>query len=136
MAVIAGELVAPPIERTVPAHLGLPRPRLVLVAAALLVLTAIGSGSYLAYQGSIATTGYSIQRLELQRDSWKTRNDQLRAELARVRSLSYVEHEAVTRLQMQRPVRVSYVPFNGPPDLGVARVSAPESASTAPAAAR
>jgi hypothetical protein len=136
MAVIAGELVAPPIERTLPAHIGLPRPRLVLLAAALIVLAAIGSGSYLAYQGSIATTGYSIQRLELERDAWKTRNDQIRAELARVRSLPYVEHEAVTRLRMQRPVRVAYLPFDGTPSQGAAQVSAPESASTVPAAAR
>ena len=37
------------------------------------------------------------------------RNAQLRVELAKVRSLTWVEHEAVSRLKMQKPGQLTYL---------------------------
>jgi hypothetical protein len=58
---------------------------------------------YLLQTSSVATTGYDIQRLQLERSDWQLRNEQLRLELAKRRSLTWVEAEATGRLGMQRP---------------------------------
>ena len=107
MARVASELMPTPL-RGVPA-LPTVRWRLVLWLSALTVLAGLAAASYLAYVGSRATTSYSIQRLQGERDAWRVRNDQLRLELAKVRSLTWVEHEAVTRLNMQKPAQLVYL---------------------------
>src|SRR5215208_5944044 len=69
----------------------------VLLAASLVALV------YLLQTSGIATTGYDIQRLQVERAEWQLRNEQLRLELSKRRSLTWVEAEAVGRLGMQRP---------------------------------
>jgi hypothetical protein len=68
-----------------------------LLAASLVALV------YLVQTSGIATTGYDIQRLQAERAGWQLRNEQLRLELAKRRSLTWVEAEATSRLGMQRP---------------------------------
>jgi cell division protein FtsL len=58
---------------------------------------------YLLQTSGVATVGYDIQRLQAERAEWQLRNEQLRLELAKRRSLTWVEAEAVGRLDMQRP---------------------------------
>lgn len=69
----------------------------VLVAGCLVALM------YLLQTSGVATTGYDIQRLQTERDDWQLRNEQLRLELAKRRSLTWIEAEATTRLGMIRP---------------------------------
>src|SRR5688500_2790012 len=64
---------------------------------------------YLLQTSGVATTGYDIQRLQTERREWQLRNEQLRLELAKRRSLTWVEAEAVGRLGMQRPEKLTYV---------------------------
>jgi cell division protein FtsL len=59
--------------------------------------------AYLVQTSGVATTGYDIQRLQAERSEWQLRNEQLRLELAKLRSLSWVQSEAVGRLGMVRP---------------------------------
>lgn len=68
-----------------------------LLAASLVALV------YLLQTSGVATTGYDIQRLQAERADWQLRNEQLRLELAKRRSLTWVEAEATGRLGMQRP---------------------------------
>jgi hypothetical protein len=58
---------------------------------------------YLVQTSGVATTGYDIQRLQAERADWQLRNEQLRLELAKRRSLTWVEAEATGRLGMQKP---------------------------------
>ena len=58
---------------------------------------------YLLQTSGVATTGYDIQRLQAQRDDWQLRNEQLQLELAKRRSLTWIEAEATGRLGMVRP---------------------------------
>jgi len=58
---------------------------------------------YLLQTSGVATTGYDIQRLQADRDDWQLRNEQLQLELAKRRSLTWIEAEATTRLGMVRP---------------------------------
>lgn len=64
---------------------------------------------YLVQTSGIATTGYDIQRLQVERNNWTLRNEQLRLELAKRRSLAWVESQAVGRLGMVRPASVTYL---------------------------
>ncbi len=64
---------------------------------------------YLVQTSGVATTGYDIQRLQSERSEWQLRNEQLRLELSKLRSLPWVEAEAVGRLGMQRPDQLTYV---------------------------
>src|SRR6266508_2508152 len=57
---------------------------------------------YLAQTSDAVTLGHTIQRLKSERDLWLERNKQLELELAKVRSLAWIENEATTRLGMQR----------------------------------
>jgi cell division protein FtsL len=68
---------------------------------------------YLVQTSGVATTGYDIQRLEAERNEWQLRNEQLRLELSKLRSLTWVESEAVGRLGMQRPDKVTYLHSGG-----------------------
>src|SRR3954468_1389654 len=70
-----------------------------------LILLALAPPAYLLQTGGALTTGYEIQKLERERATWITRNQQLEVEIARARSLAWVEHEAVYRLGMQRPAQ-------------------------------
>jgi hypothetical protein len=58
---------------------------------------------YLLQTSGVATTGYDIQHLQVERDDWQLRNEQLRFELAKRRSLTWIEAEATGRLGMARP---------------------------------
>ena len=69
--------------------------------------------AYLLQTSGVATTGYDVQRLQAERSEWQLRNEQLRLELAKRRSLPWVEAEAVGRLQMQRPETVTYLKVMG-----------------------
>lgn len=68
-----------------------------------LLLLALAPPAYLLQTGGAITTGYEIQKQERERTAWTNRNQQLEVEIARARSLIWVEHEAVHRLGMQRP---------------------------------
>jgi len=68
-----------------------------------LALLALAPPAYLLQTGGAMSTGYEIQKLEKERTAWMNRNQQLEVEIARARSLIWVEHEAVHRLGMQRP---------------------------------
>jgi cell division protein FtsL len=69
----------------------------ILLAGSLVALV------YLLQTSAVATTGYDIQRLQAERDDWQLRNEQLRLELSKRQSLTWVESEAVGRLGMVRP---------------------------------
>jgi hypothetical protein len=58
---------------------------------------------YLLQTSGVATTGYDIQRLQTERDDWQLRNEQIRLELSKRRSLTWIESEATARLGMVRP---------------------------------
>jgi hypothetical protein len=77
----------------------------VLFAACLVALM------YLLQASSVATTGYDIQHLQQERDGWQLRNEQLRLELAKRRSLTWIEAEATGRLGMVRaePTALTYI---------------------------
>jgi hypothetical protein len=66
---------------------------------------------YLLQTSGVATAGYDIQRLQVERDDWALRNEQLQLELAKRRSLTWIEAEAVGRLKMVRaePTALTYL---------------------------
>jgi hypothetical protein len=66
---------------------------------------------YLLETSGVATTGYDIQRLQTERDDWQLRNEQLRLELAKRQSLTWIEAEAMGRLGMVRaePTALTYL---------------------------
>ena len=78
------------------------------------LLLGLAPPAYLLQTGGALTTGYEIQKLERERTAWLNRNQQLEVEIARARSLAWVEHEAVTRLQMQRPAQTVVVAMDAP----------------------
>lgn len=112
MAQIAAELSASPAPR-LGFRASLPTWRIVLWLGAMTALAGVVAASYLAYTGSVATATYAIQRLEIERDLWRTRNDQLRAELSKQRSLTWVEHQAASRLGMRKADPPIYLPIDG-----------------------
>jgi hypothetical protein len=69
---------------------------------------------YLLQTSGVATTGYDIQRLQSERRDWQLRNEQLRLELAKRRSLTWIESEAILRLGMQRPENLTYLRVTAP----------------------
>ena len=81
---------------------------------AILVLLGMAPPAYLLQTGGALTTGYEIQKLERERAVWLNRNQQLEVEIARARSLAWVEHEAVHRLDMQRPTQTVVVRVDKP----------------------
>ncbi len=66
---------------------------------------------YLLQTSGVATVGYDIQRLQVERDDWQLRNEQLGLELSKRRSLTWIESEATGRLGMVRaePTALAYV---------------------------
>lgn len=55
---------------------------------------------YLAQASDVTAMGYSIQELQVEEANWKLKNEQLRLELSRAKSLTVIEKEAATRLLM------------------------------------
>src|SRR3954470_12057541 len=88
------------------------RPGRFLILIALLL--GLAPPAYLLQTGGALTTGYEIQKLERERSSWINRNQQLEVEIARARSLAWVEHEAVYRLGMQRPAQTVVIKVDAP----------------------
>jgi hypothetical protein len=88
------------------------RPSRMLVLV--LLLLALAPPAYLLQTGGALTTGYEIQKLEHERTAWINRNQQLEVEIARARSLIWVEHEAVHRLGMERPTQHVAVRMEAP----------------------
>ena len=66
---------------------------------------------YLLQASGVATVGYDIQHLQVERDDWQLRNEQLRLELAKRRSLAWIDAEATGRLGMVRaePTALTYL---------------------------
>jgi hypothetical protein len=83
------------------------RPRLIWVV--LVALVALAPPAHLAQTSGVLATGYTIQRLQGERTAWQVKNQQLELELAKARSLAWIETEAVHRLGMQRPSEQSMV---------------------------
>lgn len=87
-----------------------------LATAMLFVAAAVSL--YLVQVSWLATGGYQLQRLQADRDGWVARNQQLELELAKRRSLPWVEAQAFERLGMARAERSAYVsmplPRSGP----------------------
>lgn len=111
MAQTASHLVANPVH-SLPRVPALGHTRFLIWLAALTVLVGVIAASYLAYTATVSTTSYNVQRLTAERAAWQARNDQLRVELAKVRSLAFVEHEALGRLGMRKATQVTYLPID------------------------
>ncbi len=84
--------------RAAPGTLGRARQLLLLLVALVMVAPPL----YLSQTGGALATGYSIQKLQAERRQWQMRNRQLELELAKARSLAWIEAEAIQRLGMQR----------------------------------
>ncbi|MBI4494019.1 MAG: hypothetical protein HY690_14615 [Chloroflexi bacterium] len=74
---------------------------------------------YLIAISSVLGAGYDLQRLERERDEWRARNEQLELELAKARSLTWVESQATTRLGMVKSEALTYVRVDQPAPLGL-----------------
>jgi hypothetical protein len=113
MAQTIRELGASPIATAgrLPA---VPRLRLVLWLAVLIAVAGVVAASSLAHSASIQTSVYNLHRLRAEHNLWQTRNEQLKVELAKARSLTWVEHEAVSRLGMQKATELTYLPVEAP----------------------
>ena len=80
-----------------------------------ILLVGLAPPAYLLQTGGALSTGYTIQRLQTERSQWIVKNEQLSAEIARARSLAWVEAEAVHRLGMQQPTQQTVVRVDVPP---------------------
>lgn len=101
------------VDGRVRARFRLGRPSWIVIL--LVALTAAAMPAYLAQTGGAMATGYTIQRLQAERKAWQVRNQQLEVELAKARSLAWIESEAVNRLGMRRPARQTVVQIDAPP---------------------
>ncbi len=70
---------------------------------------------YLVQTSGVAATGYDIQQLQADRSEWQLRNEQLKLELSKLRSLPWIEAEAVNRLGMQPPEWLTYLAVEARP---------------------
>jgi hypothetical protein len=114
-------VIAPDAGRSTPGTLSrflIGRPMALLLLG--LALVALAPPLYLLQTGGALTTGYNIQRLQQERAAWIVKNEQLEAELAKARSLTWVEHEAVYRLGMQPTNQPTVVKMDVPPPRAVA----------------
>jgi hypothetical protein len=80
-----------------------------------LMLAGLAPPIYLLQTGGALSTGYTIQQLQRERSAWIVKNEQLGAEIARARSLAWIEAEAVHRLGMQRPTQQTVIRVDVPP---------------------
>lgn len=125
-----GRAPAAPAAAPGPRRSRLRRPRLIWVVLVALVLLA--PPAHLAQTSGALATGYTIQRLQDQRNAWRVKNQQLELELTKARSLAWIETEAVHRLGMQRPAQQTVVaidvavPATGMPASVVGRANAGE----------
>ena len=78
------------------------------IGMAILFVTAALS-VYLIQISTVATGGYELQRLEAVRNGWLARNEQLELEIAKHRSLAWVETQALQRLGMVRAQKPLYL---------------------------
>ena len=108
--------IALPLPRRLPAlPLGRPRERLGYSALAVswigmaLLFTTGALSVYLIQISAVANAGYDLQRLETERKGWIARNEQLELELAKRRSLAWVEAQAAQRLGMVRADKPAYI---------------------------
>jgi hypothetical protein len=60
---------------------------------------------YLVQVSSVAMAGYDLERLEVERQTWLARNQQLEVELAKRRSLAWSELQATQQLGMTKSER-------------------------------
>lgn len=105
---MSGHAPAAPAEKDrAPRRPRLQRPRLIWVV--LVALVALAPPAHLAQTSGVLATGYTIQRLQAERKAWQVKNEQLELELAKARSLAWIETQAVHRLGMQRPSQQSVV---------------------------
>jgi hypothetical protein len=113
MAQMIREVAAPPLTAAgrLPA---IPRLRFVLWLAVLTAVAGVVAASSLAHSAGIQTSVYNLHRLRAEHNLWQTRNEQLKVELAKARSLTWVEHEAVSRLGMQKAAELTYLPVEAP----------------------
>jgi cell division protein FtsB len=109
--------IALPRSRTVPTF-GIRRPDAWLGAPSALALSWISMALlfataalsvYLVQISAVANAGYDLQRLDTERKGWLARNEQLELELAKRRSLAWVEAQAVSRLGMVRADKPMYI---------------------------
>jgi cell division protein FtsB len=70
-----------------------------------LLFATVAVSLYLVQISTMANAGYELQRLETERDAWLARNEQLEYELAKRRSLAWVEAQATERLGLVRSDR-------------------------------
>jgi len=73
-----------------------------------LLFTTAALSVYLVQISAVANAGYDLQRLEAERKGWLARNQQLELEVAKRRSLAWVESQAL-RLGMVRAEKPLYV---------------------------
>ncbi len=64
---------------------------------------------YLVQVSSVAMAGYDLERLEEERQTWLSRNQQLEVELAKRRSLAWTELQATQQLGMTRSERPTFL---------------------------
>lgn len=88
---------------------------------------------YLLQTSGVATAGYDIQSLQVQRDDWQLRNEQLQFELSKRRSLTWIEAEATGRLGMVRPDPTSLTYLGNGTTRTVAQTPTPTSSATSSA---
>ena len=137
MSSLAPTRPVPPLARFA-GRLQLGRHKGLILAGVLLV--GLAPPAYLLQTGNALSTGYTIQRLQQERSQWMVKNEQLSAEIARARSLAWVEAEAVHRLGMQRPAQQTVIRVDVPPPSPIGGRAAThmrtgQADSTAPAAA-
>jgi cell division protein FtsL len=77
----------------------------------ILVAVCVVAVMYLHQTSRVATVGYDIQHLQVERDDWQLKNEQLRLELAKRQSLTWIEAQATGRLGMVRaePTTLAYL---------------------------
>ena len=91
--------------------------------ASLLFVTAV-LNFYIFQVSVVATSSYELQRLERDRDAWRAQNEQLSLELAKARSLGWVEFQAIDRLGMVRVQDALYIRLSAAPPAAPARLAA------------
>ncbi len=68
---------------------------------------------YLLETSGVATIGYDIQRLQVEKKQWELKNEQLQLEMAKMQSLVWVEARAA-QLGMERPEKSITVQVDRP----------------------